>query len=82
VSGSVTIRFFAGAARAVGTRERTLPVSGPTPLGELVEALGADAEGRRVLGLCSWLVDAVRAEPDAVVVPGATVDALPPFAGG
>ena len=82
MEGSVTLRFFAGAARAVGTRERAVDVAGPTPLGDLVEALEVDPEGRRVLRLCTWLVDTRPAERDEVVPPGAIVDALPPFAGG
>lgn len=78
----VTFRFFAGASRAMGTRVREIPLDVATPLGTLVEALGTDADQQRVLGLCTWLVDGRHAEPGDPVGPGATVDALPPFAGG
>ena len=82
MTGTVTFRFFAGAARAMGTREKRVEVAEPAPLAELVSALGASGEAARVLGLCSWLVDAAPAEADTPVGPGAQVDALPPFAGG
>jgi sulfur-carrier protein len=35
-----------------------------------------------VLGICSFLVDNLRAEPATPLTDGAVVDALPPFAGG
>ena len=81
-SAAVTVRFFAGAARAMGTRSTQVEVDGPSTLAEVVEALDARGDAARVLGLCSWLVDARRATQDDVVAPGAVVDALPPFAGG
>lgn len=81
-SATVTLRFFAGASRAMGTRERTLALDAPAPLEAVIARLGATGEAARVLGLCTWLVDTVPAEGGTPVAPGATVDALPPFAGG
>ena len=78
----VSIRFFAGAAEAAGTE--TLSVDATT-----VGALRLDLVTRfgpefaRVLGLCALLVNGVRAANDAAPLPeAATVDVLPPFAGG
>lgn len=76
------IRFFAGAADAAGLDESTL--TGPLGLDELREALVAahGPEFARVLGLCSLMADGVRLDGDAQVADAATVDVLPPFAGG
>jgi molybdopterin synthase sulfur carrier subunit len=77
------IRYFAGAADAAGREESAL--SGPLGAAQLREAL-ASAHGpefARVLGRCSLLVDGVRlGSEDAQVPDAATVDVLPPFAGG
>jgi molybdopterin synthase sulfur carrier subunit len=50
----------------------------------LVTLLGARHGERlaQVLAASSFLVEAVHAEPDDVLPAGATVDVLPPFAGG
>lgn len=79
---TVTVRFFAGAARAMGTRELVVELAEPVPLGDLVAGLDSDPERARILGLCTWLVDTRHASDADPVAPGATVDALPPFAGG
>ncbi len=79
---TVTVRLFAGASRAMGTRERSLPLGAPKPLSDVIAALGATGEAARVLGLCTWLVDTEPADGDTLVHPGGLVDALPPFAGG
>lgn len=78
----ITVRFFAGAARAMGAREVVVDASDALPLANLVAGLAADGEAARVLALCSWLVDCRHATPRTLVRPGTTVDALPPFAGG
>lgn len=80
--GMVTVRYFAGARAASGTSSEQLPAG---PLAELVDRLG-DRHGdplRRVLKVSSFLVDGVTAHDHTTAVPaGATVDVLPPFAGG
>jgi len=82
VSGVVTVRYFAGAAEAAGRDEESVEAS---DLGALLEAVVA-RHGEplaRVLGRCSVLVDGSRADAPATPLPaGATVDVLPPFAGG
>ncbi|WP_424464462.1 MoaD/ThiS family protein [Pseudoclavibacter helvolus] len=76
------VRVFAGAAEAVGGSEFTLEISS---IGELLAALnpGGDAHVAEVLARCSFLVDGARtSDPGAQLAPGASVDVLPPFAGG
>ena len=79
---SVTVRYFAGARAAAGlAEERTDAAS----LQELLDLIGtAHGPGlRRVLGAASYLVDGVSVQDPAYRLPaGATVDVLPPFAGG
>lgn len=76
------LRYFAGAADAAGREEQHF--DGPITIGELRAALSAEhgPEFASVLGRCSMLVDGVRGADDALVADTATVDVLPPFAGG
>jgi molybdopterin converting factor small subunit len=79
---TVTVRLFAAIAEAVGRDELSLPAA---TVGDVVDALVAAGgpDTPRVLGLCSVLVNGRRAGSADVGVPaGATVDVLPPFAGG
>lgn len=76
------VRYFAAAAEAAGVEEETFDTaSAPT-----LEALGrvlAERYGEqmaRVLRRGSFLVDGVTRSDGAI--DGATVDVLPPFAGG
>lgn len=87
--GRVTLRYWAAARAAAGTDSDDIVVAGPTALSELLRAARAAHEGRRfsdVLGCCSVMVGdrpVTTEDPDDVVVPpGATVEFLPPFAGG
>lgn len=76
------IRYFAGAAEAAGCEEETF--AGAAPLGELRARL-AERHGAgfaRVLARCSVLVDGTRLGDEDAVAEDATVDVLPPFAGG
>ena len=75
------MRYFAAASEAAGVREEVLP---------RVETVGAlravlvDRHGdamARVLASGSFLVDGVVSRDDSRML-GATVDVLPPFAGG
>ncbi|WP_329244066.1 MoaD/ThiS family protein [Actinoallomurus sp. NBC_01490] len=79
------IRYWAAARAAAGVAEE------PYDAATLGEALTAAAAGRgdefqRVLARCSFLVDGDPAgtrDPASVLLPdGATVEVLPPFAGG
>ena len=76
-----TIRYWAAARAAAGVPEE--PYAGRT----LSDVL-SDAEARhgpelgRVLGVASFLVDGVRTDRAATLPDGATIEVLPPFAGG
>jgi molybdopterin converting factor small subunit len=83
-SSSITVRYFAGArAAAGGTSEETL--EGRFDLTSLTEEL-ARRHGTRlgtVMKAASFLVDGRTWHDQRVDLPdGATVDVLPPFAGG
>ncbi|MDN4482408.1 MoaD/ThiS family protein [Demequina lignilytica] len=79
--GTVTVRFFAGAAEAAG-EDQTLAEAGTVAdlRAALADRYGAELE--RVLTQCSMMSGGGRLEEAAVIEPGATVDVLPPFAGG
>jgi molybdopterin converting factor small subunit len=81
----VTVRYFAAARAAAGVESEPVVV----PVGATVEILlktvraahGDDLA--RVLDRCSFLLDEVAVRDRQVVLPDdATMDVLPPFAGG
>lgn len=83
----LTVRYFAGARAAAGLAEERIPAEGPSgpSLDELTRDLAARHGPRlgQVLGLASFLVDGARWHDRRAPLPvGATVDVLPPFAGG
>jgi molybdopterin converting factor small subunit len=85
----IRVRYWAAAKAAAGTDSDDVQVSGPTTLAELREAAVALHPGTRlaeVLAACSTLVGdqpVGTADPASYVVePGASVEFLPPFAGG
>jgi molybdopterin synthase sulfur carrier subunit len=82
--GVLTVRYFAGArAAAGGLPSESVP--GGVSLDGLTEALVAQHGPAlaRVLKAASFLVNGVACHDRRVVLPtGATVDILPPFAGG
>jgi molybdopterin synthase sulfur carrier subunit len=88
--GLVTLRYWASARAAAGTDTDALEVAGPVSLAELVErARAPHADSSRfsdVLSCCSVMVGdrpVTTGDPRSVIVaPGATVEFLPPFAGG
>ncbi|MEZ0579784.1 MoaD/ThiS family protein [Nocardioides sp. MH1] len=85
----IRVRYWAAARSAAGVAEDALDTTGPLTLAEVVAAAVARHPGGRfadVLAVCSVLVGdrpVGSREPGSVVVePGATVEFLPPFAGG
>ncbi|MEU5908017.1 MoaD/ThiS family protein [Micromonospora sp. NPDC047527] len=79
----LTVRYFAGARAAAGRSEET------TPAGRSLDDLTADLAQRHgdqlaaVLRVASFLVDGVTCHDRKAPLPGgATIDVLPPFAGG
>ncbi len=85
----ILVRYWAAARSAAGVAEEKVGVDGPVTLAELrAEIVRRHAGGRlpAVLEACSVLVGdrpASAVDPALVTVePGATVEFLPPFAGG
>ncbi|MEU7803096.1 MoaD/ThiS family protein [Micromonospora arborensis] len=80
---SLTVRYFAGARAAAGHREEAMPA------GRSLDDLTAELVRRHgdrlgaVLRVASFLVDGVTCHDRQAPLPaGATIDVLPPFAGG
>lgn len=81
----VRVRYFAAAKAAVGVGAETLDVPDAATVADLVAAIrprGDLDEARAVLARCSALVDGATADAATPLRDGATVDLLPPFAGG
>ena len=78
--GVIQVRYFAAAAEAAGVDTEALE-AGPA---DHVRAamIGAHPALAAVLGRCALLADGVRVEGADAVPDGATLDVLPPFAGG
>ena len=83
------MRYWASARAAAGTDSDDLEVEGPVSLAELVARVRTDHDSRRfsdVIACCSVMVGdrpVTTDDPSTVMVePGATVEFLPPFAGG
>jgi sulfur-carrier protein len=79
----ITVRFFAGAKSAAGMAQQSAPEG--LDLERLLKQLTADhgAGLGRVLLSASFLVDGLAWHDHRAPLPaGATVDVLPPFAGG
>ncbi len=76
-----TIRYWAAARAAAGTSEE--PYDGAT-LGEVLDmaAVAHGDELARVFTVASFLIDGTRSARDAALAGGATIEVLPPFAGG
>ncbi|MET7864525.1 MoaD/ThiS family protein [Micromonospora taraxaci] len=79
----LTVRYFAGARAAAGRTEEVLPA------GWSLDDLSAELTQRHgdrlaaVLRVASFLVDGVTCHDRRAPLPaGATIDVLPPFAGG
>ncbi len=76
----IRVRFFAAAAERAGAdvQERS-----ETTLRTLQTALATEHPALgEILPRCAVLVDGVRRDEDVALPAGATVDVLPPFAGG
>ena len=74
------VRLFAAAAAAAGTKAVSSDAATLTAL--QAELLDRYPDLGQVLLRCSFLVDGLVAQQDVSLVAAATVDVLPPFAGG
>ncbi|WP_421735767.1 MoaD/ThiS family protein [Cellulomonas sp.] len=77
----ITVRYFAAAAEAAGVDTEQLPAGTAAQVRAAMVGLHGTALDR-VLGRCALLADGTRVEADDPVPAGATLDVLPPFAGG
>ncbi|MEU8295782.1 MoaD/ThiS family protein [Micromonospora sp. NPDC048909] len=82
-AAQLTVRYFAGARAAAGRTEEAVPAG--RSLDDLTTEL-AERHGDRLAGVlrvASFLVDGVTCHDRQTPLPaGATIDVLPPFAGG
>jgi sulfur-carrier protein len=85
VESRTTVRYWAALRQAAGTAEEPVAASDLAALLELVRRKHPPRFGQ-VLDVCSFLVDGepvgARDHRAVVLVEGAVVDCLPPFAGG
>ncbi|MFE9915830.1 MoaD/ThiS family protein [Micromonospora sp. NPDC005553] len=82
-STTLTVRYFAGARAAAGRAEETIPSGRSLDdlTAELTQRHGDRLAG--VLRVASFLVNGVSCHDRQTPLPaGATIDVLPPFAGG
>jgi len=75
----ITVRLFAAAADVVGTKQLNLDAE---TVSDVIEHLSDAQTTSKVISRCSFMVDGARATPETKLESGATVDVLPPFAGG
>jgi sulfur-carrier protein len=84
-TATVTIRYFAAARAAAGVEAEPLELPDGASVDDALATIRErhGAELARVLDRCSFLLDEVAVRDRGAVVPaGATLDVLPPFAGG
>lgn len=80
---AVTVRYWAAARAAAGVESQTISVAVPTTVGAVVEAaVAAHPALERVARVATFLLDGRSVGRDAPVAPGASLEVLPPFAGG
>lgn len=82
---SVTVRYFAGARVAAGVTDERVPLSEGGTVADVLAVISArhGAPLTRVLEASSLLLDEIAVRDRSKPAPaGATLDVLPPFAGG
>jgi molybdopterin synthase sulfur carrier subunit len=85
----IQVRYWAAARTAAGCDAEEIPVTGPMTLTDVLAEAVRRHPGTRladVLGVCSVLLGdrpvATEDPGELLVQPGATLEFLPPFAGG
>jgi molybdopterin synthase sulfur carrier subunit len=81
----VTVRYFAAARTAAGLPSENVDVGEDATVADALDVIAArhGETLRKVLTTCSFLLDSVVVRDRATPLrPGATLDVLPPFAGG
>ena len=82
---TIEVRYFAAARAAAGVEAEKIQLEAGATVDDVLTALRAEhgAELARVLERCSYLLDEVAVRDRTASVGGAaTLDVLPPFAGG
>jgi sulfur-carrier protein len=85
LSARVTVRYFAAARAAAGAETEPVEITAGSTVDDLLTSLRErhSAEFGRVLDRCSFLLDEVAVrDRTATLSSNATLDVLPPFAGG
>lgn len=90
VVGQITLRYWASVRAVTGVAEEIVTVAGPVTLAELIQGVlerhGSENRLAQVLSSCSVLLGdqpvATKDPSEVIVVPGQSVEFLPPFAGG
>jgi sulfur-carrier protein len=81
----VTVRYFAAAQAAAGVKEEVVELPDGGTVADVVDLVRSrhGEQLSQVLARCSLLLDAAAVhDPLKVAGPWATLDILPPFAGG
>lgn len=81
----ITVRYYAAAAAAAGVKAEVVEVADDATITDLLALIRERHDGRlaRVLDSSSLLLnEVVVRDPHVTATHGATVDVLPPFAGG
>jgi sulfur-carrier protein len=81
----ITIRYFAGAKAAAGVGTEQVPLPSGATVDDVLREISArhGAALTKVLAASSLLLDEVAVRDRGQLLPaGATLDVLPPFAGG
>lgn len=79
-TATVTVRYWAGARAATGVDTDTH--AGRTVGDVVASAVAAHPQLTRVAEVATFLVDGRKADRSTPVPDGATIEVLPPFAGG
>jgi molybdopterin converting factor small subunit len=80
---AVTVRYWAAARAAAGVDAQTLELLAPTTVGAVVDAaVAAHPPLARVARVATFLLDGRSVDRETSVVDGASLEVLPPFAGG
>lgn len=82
---TIEVRYFAAAKAAAGRDAEPVQLPGDATVAAALDAVRArhGAELSRVLDRCSFLLDEVAVRDRGIALRGAaTLDVLPPFAGG
>jgi len=80
---TVTVRYWAAAREAAGVDREPLALGEDATVSDAVAAaVAAHPDLARIASVATFLVDGRAAGRDAVLASGATLEVLPPFAGG